>query len=118
MAVPAWAEYVEQVRELLSNPWPGIVLVGDGVDAKLRNQTLEFGRGTRRAESQQRLSQRFRPTPASDPKRTRIWLVQLRNDAAGALGFFALAVPPPALHGLSCSTDRFYRLRLWIGRDI
>src|SRR3546814_8959053 len=93
MAVPAWAEYVEQVRELLSNPWPGIVLVGDGVDAKFRNQTLEFGRGTRRAESQQRLSQRVRPTPASDPKRTRIWLVQLRNDAAGALGCFALADP-------------------------
>src|SRR3546814_13303133 len=47
-----------------------------------------------------------------------IWLVQLRNDAAGALGVFALADPRHAVNGLSCANERFDRRRWRIGRVV
>jgi hypothetical protein len=56
-----------QTRELASNPRPGIVLIGNRVNAKLRDDCVEFLRRLGRFRVQQRLRQRVGPAPGQHP---------------------------------------------------
>jgi hypothetical protein len=63
---------VVERREFPAQPRPGVVLIGNGVDAQLRDDCLELGTRLRRARVQERLRERVRAAPDADPERPRV----------------------------------------------
>ena len=86
---------VVQRRKLPPNPRAGIVLIGDRVDAQLRDERVELGRRLRRLCLQQRLRQRVRPAPREHPQRAGIGLLRRSNDQLGAGARSCRARPRP-----------------------
>src|SRR6185312_2553215 len=79
---------VGERRERAANPRAGIILIGDGVDAQMREEAFEVGGRARLLDIQQRLRERVGAAPDGDPERARVVagdaIIDRLDDAFGA----------------------------------
>src|SRR5688572_21400051 len=68
-AVSTRADDVEKIGEVLPDPRPAVVLVGDGVNTKFGDQSPQFALGPRAPQLEERLRQGVGSAPGRDPKR-------------------------------------------------
>ena len=71
---------VEQVGKFTPNPRAGIVLIGDGVDPDLFDESINLAGGPGCAHVQERLRQRVGSAPDTNPHRTRVVAVNRANN--------------------------------------
>ena len=74
---------VVERRKLPPDPRACIVLIGDRVDAQLRDDRVDLGRRQGRLHVQERLGQRVRSAPREHPERARIGLLRRSDDQLG-----------------------------------
>lgn len=81
VAVAAGTDDVEQVGKLGADPDGAVVLVGDGIDAKLARQALDVFSASCLPNPVERLGQGVRSAPHRDPQRAFVRALQQFDDA-------------------------------------